>query len=139
MNVQPLRPSAAIIARQQLHAGGSTHDAVRADAYEFVRLHFRTDGRPYGAIDRNRLLERVTAFLMQRADISTDTASTLAAQAICEYVSTQARVAIDIDRSTAFGIVVVDRATNTTRIVSAFEISQLLAAQALLTESPAPH
>jgi hypothetical protein len=139
MNVQPLRPSAAIVPRRLSHSAVPLHDDLRAEAYEFVRLHFRDDGRPYAAVDNNRLLERATAFLMQRAEVSTDTASTLAAQAICEYVSTRARVAIDIDRSTAFGIVVIDRATNTTRIVSAFEISQLLAAQALLAEAPAPH
>ncbi|AOB29895.1 hypothetical protein AKI39_03110 [Bordetella sp. H567] len=139
MNVQPLRQRAAIVPGPLSHSCIPSQDELRAEAYEFVRLHFRADGRPYAAMDKNLLLERVTAFLMQRAEVSADTASTLAAHAICEYLSTQARVAIDIDRSTAYGIVVIDRATNSKRIVSAFEISQLLTAQALLAGTATPH
>ncbi|MNW03264.1 hypothetical protein D3C71_1991710 [compost metagenome] len=76
---------------------------------------------------------------MQLADVSASAAGLIAGHAICEYLSTQARVSIDIDRSTTFGVMVTDKATGNTRLVSAFEIGQLFAAQAILTAAPAPH
>jgi len=138
MNINPLRPRGAIVARPMLPATAMTEN-LRHDAYEFVRMHFRDDGRPYSAATHNHVLERTTAFLMQQADISAGAAALIAGHAICEYVSSHARVSIDIDRSTAFGIVVTDKTTGTTRLVSAFEISQLFAAQAILTAVPTPH
>lgn len=110
-----------------------TTDTLRVDAYEFVVLHYRDDGRPWAAAECNHLMERAVAFLMQRAPISQRRAETIAAQAICEYQCHEAKVSIDVDSSTAFCVVVVDRATNKRRAVSAFEIAELLTDRALAT------
>lgn len=137
MKPQPQRQPGGMLSR--LPATMPNAETLSFEAYEFVRIHFREDGRPYSATTQNHVLERVVAFLMQQSDISAGAAALIAGHAICEYLSTQARVSIDIDRSTAFGVTVTDQRTGTARLISAFEIGQLLDAQAILTASPAPH
>lgn len=102
-----------------------SRDFISDQAYQFVRLELDNRGGA-APVKYNLMLERCIAHLMALCSCSRRTAETHAAQAIAELVSRRSRVSFDMDRSTSYALFVVDRATNTTRVISAAELLQLL-------------
>ncbi|WP_459614376.1 hypothetical protein [Bordetella sp. 2513F-2] len=102
-----------------------SRDFISDQAHEFLRVE-QANGATTPSSRDNLLLERCTAHLMAICNCSRRTAETHAAQAIAELASRRSRVSFDMDRSTSHALFVVDRATNTTRVISAAELLQLL-------------
>lgn len=97
-------------------------------AHQFLRVEL-SNGATIPSHRDNKLLERCTAYLMSLCNCSKRTAATQAAQAIAELASARSRVTFDMDRSTSFALFVIDRPTGNTRVVSAAEMLNMLAAQ----------
>lgn len=96
-------------------------------AHQFIAVELEQGARP-AAFRDNLLLERCTAHLMAVANCSKRTAATQAAQAIAEVSSARSRITLDIDRSTSHALFVVDRASGSTRVISAAELACILEA-----------
>lgn len=94
-------------------------------AHQFLAIALRDGSHVPGAGD-NLILERCAQYLMDVARCSQDTAATYAARAIAEVSSRGSRVSFDMNRSTSHALFVVDRATSTTRCISAAELLALL-------------
>lgn len=107
-------------------------------AHKFVAVQLENGIKTPGISD-NQLLERCTAYLMQVCQCSRRTAETQAAQTIAEMACSRNHVSFDMDRSTAHALFVVDRNTNTTRVISAAELVTILTAhEAAMTTANAP-
>lgn len=94
-------------------------------AHQFLAVELEQGTRPTAFRD-NLLLERCTAHLMAVANCSKRTAATQAAQAIAEVSSARSRLILDMDRSTSHALFVVDRASGSTRVISAAELAVIL-------------
>ncbi|OZI26835.1 hypothetical protein CAL26_05850 [Bordetella genomosp. 9] len=111
--------------RNQVAAVDWGRDFISDQAYQFVRLELE-NGTPKPGLQDNLMLERCVSHLMALCSCSKHTAETHAARAIAELCSRESRVSFDMDRSTSYALFVVDRATNTTRVVSAAELLRML-------------
>lgn len=94
-------------------------------AHKFLAVEIEHTSRP-AALRDNLLLERCTAYLMAVANCSKRTAATQAAQAIAEISSARSRLTLDMDRSTSHALFVIDRASGSTRVISAAELAVIL-------------
>lgn len=94
-------------------------------AHQFLAVELEQGTRATAFRD-NLLLERCTAHLMAVANCSKRTAATKAAQAIAEVSSARSRVTLDMDRSTSHALFVIDRASGSTRVISAAELAVIL-------------
>jgi hypothetical protein len=102
-----------------------SRDFISDQAYQFVRLDL-DNRRGIAPAKYDLMLERCVAHLMALCNCSKRTAETHAAQAVAELVSRRSRVSFDMDRSTSYALFVVDRASGTTRVISAAELLLLL-------------
>lgn len=103
-----------------------SRDFIADQAHQFLRLEL-DNGATTPSLRDNRLLARCVSQLMAICYCTQRTAETHAAQAIAELASERCSVRLDIDRSTAYCLVMTDSATGHTRAVSAAEIQQILA------------
>lgn len=94
-------------------------------AHKFLAVELEHTSCPAHLRD-NLLLERCTAYLMAVANCSKRTAATQAAQAIAEVSSDRSRVILDMERSTSHALFVIDRASGSTRVISAAELAVIL-------------
>lgn len=94
-------------------------------AHQFLAVEL-AHGTRTAAFRDNLLLERCTAHLMAVANCSKHTAATQAAQAIAEISSARSRLTLDMDRSTSHALFVIDRASGSTRVISAAELAVIL-------------
>jgi hypothetical protein len=104
-----------------------SRDFIADQAMQFV-CHDLQCSPPVPGRMQNQILERCIAHLMALCNCSRRTAETVAAQVIAEQTSRHARVSFDMDRSTSHALFVRDRSTDTTRVISAAELVQLLSA-----------
>lgn len=104
-----------------------TEEQARIDALEFVRARGNAALEIGAEIDRNRLLEQTTRFVVALLDCSTRTASTIAAQTIGEWESRRSPLSFDIDQSTSHVVFLRDNARGITRAITAHELRDLLA------------
>ncbi|SAI47578.1 Uncharacterised protein [Bordetella ansorpii] len=100
-------------------------DFLSDQAHQFLRLEL-DNGAVIPSVRDNHLLSRCANHLMAICRCSQRTAETYAAQAIAELASHRSSVAFDIDRSTTYCLFVNDRASGTTRAISAAEVLALL-------------
>ena len=78
-------------------------------------------------VDRNKLLEETARFLQRLFPISDHTAQITAGKAIGLYESWGSPVAFDMNHSTSHTVFLRDSRTGRTHVVTARELSQLLA------------
>lgn len=113
-----------------------SHDHLADQAHQFLQVELANGATTPSSRD-NLLLERCTAHLMAISSCSRHTAETHAAQAIADLASRGSRVCFDMDRSTGTALFIIDRAANTTRVISAAELLHLMRQHESCTQ-PAP-
>jgi hypothetical protein len=98
-------------------------DALHFEAVEFARTRLPADLRhPM----RDALMGKIVQMLMAKADLSAETAETMAAHAIGEVESSRTGLRIDLDRSTSSTVFVFDPAQGITRAITAAHLLHLL-------------
>lgn len=100
---------------------------ARISALEFVRARYTCALETFGKVDRDRITEQTTRFVMTLLDCSQRTAETIAAQAVGEWDSRGNTVQFEIDRSTAHVIFLRDSRNGHSHAITATELRSMLA------------